>query len=229
MSVKKKKSRSFTWILFHKFAQLPGSWCKGSWGDDAIDRISIFSATYLLLISVTCEQLWIIEVSKSTPLLSGKAYFENQNYMTTSDGLVGVWSGWWELSWCPEPVALGGPCWRAPQWPSIWASSLGESWDCYLFLLGLHAKCHLLFDPIWDLTEQGHAFLSEKARLATCTRGLVSAAADLSSLRRWFLETILLLRALPFCLDSVWYPCLIFPKIREVCSQLKTKENNHKS
>lgn len=35
--------------------------------------------------------------------------------------------------------------------------------------------------------------------------------------------------ALPFCLDSVWYPCLIFPKIREVCSKLNTKENNHKS
>ena len=118
---------------------------------------------------------------------------------------------------------------ESPWWPGVWASSLGESWDCYLFLLGLHAKCHLLFDPIWDLTEQGHAFPSEKARLATCTRGLVSAAGDLNSLRRWFLEMILLLHALPFCLDSVWYPYLIFPKIREVCSQLKTKENNHKS
>lgn len=166
--------------------------------------------------------------------------------MTTSDGLVGVWSGWWELSWCPEPAALGGPCWRAPGGPAFGHLPLGRAetvicffldfmpsatscWDCYLFLLRLHAKCHLLFDPIWDLTEQGHAFPSEKARLATCTRGLVSAAADLSSLRRWFLEMILLLHALPFCLDSVWYPYLIFPKIREVCSQLKTKENNHKS
>ena len=43
-----------------------------------------------------------------------------------------------------------------------------------------------------------------------CTRGPVSIAADLSSLRRWFLEMMLLPRALPFCLNYM-IPMLDFP------------------
>lgn len=163
----------------------------------------------------TREELHILKVSKSTPLLFwGKRYFGNQYY-------VGTWLGWYSLGLmgdsCPQlcrwhqirwPRAHMGHTWAVPG-EARHGGSPGHSFpgraEVTIFLQTL--KSFTL--PRYDLESFG-AFgriSFKEVHLQMCSDGLVLAATDLQILTvsRLFLENLSVVPPffLPFYSDSI--------------------------